>query len=114
MGIWPPGADGTDINALDRARSREFVVTADDRGLVKIFNYPCVMKDPGVREYRGHCSHVMNIRVSFDSRRVVSVGGKDCAALQWRVVTHRAPVVEGPKAPYAMPRTEAWENPRSR
>ena len=48
---------------MDRSRDRKFVVTVDDIGLVKVFNYPCVMERPGVREHRGHCSHVMNVKV---------------------------------------------------
>jgi microtubule-associated protein-like 6 len=44
-----PGSDGTDVNALDRSKSQRYIATADDLGLVKVFNYPCVMKEPGSR-----------------------------------------------------------------
>ena len=54
MGIWPSGSDGTDVNALDRSKSQKYVATADDLGLVKLFNYPCVMKDPGCRYVAAH------------------------------------------------------------
>ena len=30
MGIWPPGSDGTDVNACDRSPDGDFAVTADD------------------------------------------------------------------------------------
>ena len=32
MGVWQPYSDGTDINAVDRSPSQEYVVTADDFG----------------------------------------------------------------------------------
>jgi hypothetical protein len=41
-GIWPPGADGSDINSTDRHTDDSVLATADDFGLVKIFNAPCV------------------------------------------------------------------------
>ncbi|KAK3262979.1 hypothetical protein CYMTET_28194, partial [Cymbomonas tetramitiformis] len=48
MGIWPEGSDGTDVNSIDRSPSSSrwsggIVVTADDLGQVKLFNYPCVI-----------------------------------------------------------------------
>eukprot|EP00854_Cymbomonas_tetramitiformis_P003095 gene3095-3928_t len=112
MGIWPksmPGekaADGTDCNACARGafNGEELLVTADDSGLVKLFNYPAVVEhapfraaawgidETGARKntgfsigYRGHSSHVMNIAFTVDGRRVVSVGGHDRAIFQWRV-----------------------------
>lgn len=45
MGIWPDGSDGTDVNAVDRSKDGEFLVTSDDFGMVKLFNYPCVIDD---------------------------------------------------------------------
>ena len=38
--VWPSGADGSDINEVDRSPSMSLVATADDFGDVKIFNYP--------------------------------------------------------------------------
>lgn len=40
-GIWPEGADGTDINAVDRSRDHKLVATADDFGRVNVFGWPC-------------------------------------------------------------------------
>ena len=39
-GIWPEGADGTDINACCRSSNHEYLVTGDDFGQVNFFNYP--------------------------------------------------------------------------
>jgi hypothetical protein len=41
VGIWPPGADGTDINCADKNEKGNLLATGDDFGQVKIFNYPC-------------------------------------------------------------------------
>lgn len=87
MGIWPhskPGeghADGTDVNAVCRGGLNEdLLVTADDSGLLKLFNYPCVVEhapyrgvdEDGISQgYVGHSSHVTNIRFSGDGKRVV-------------------------------------------
>ena len=92
MGIWPYGADGTDVNAVDRSNARAHLVTADDFGGVNAFNYPVLVDEaPRARE-AGHSSHVMNVRFSPDDRWVVSVGGKDRAVFQWRF--HRTPRAE--------------------
>lgn len=50
MGIWPPYSDGTDINAIDVVTRKGIVASAnDDHGLVKLFNYPCVVRNaPGI------------------------------------------------------------------
>ena len=61
-----------------------YLVTADDFGKVKLFNYPCVYNDAPYREYKGHASHAMSIRFSCDDRRVFTAGGHDRAVLQFK------------------------------
>ena len=41
FGIWPEGADGTDINAVARSHDGKLLVSADDFGKVHLFSYPC-------------------------------------------------------------------------
>ena len=41
MGIFPPAADGSDINAVCRSPDGTVSATADDFGTVKLFKYPC-------------------------------------------------------------------------
>ena len=108
MGVWEDGSDRTDINAVARAKSGQdtfdadknsvveaercaggleragYLVTADDFGKVKLFNYPCVYNDAPYREYKGHASHAMSIRFSCDDRRVFTAGGHDRAVLQFK------------------------------
>ena len=87
-GLWPEGADGTDINACGRSNNgeRELVVTSDDFGTVKIFRYPCIIPNADCKAYHGHSSHVTNIAFSADDRWVVSSGGQDRGVFQWEVV----------------------------
>ncbi|CAM9091671.1 unnamed protein product, partial [Phaeothamnion confervicola] len=105
QGVWPPCADGTDINALDwsggagggsgsrggsgggngDAIGGGVVATADDFGRVKLFRWPCVEKGARCVEYCGHSSHVTNVRwLSGGAGRLVSVGGNDRCIFQWR------------------------------
>ncbi|GFR41097.1 hypothetical protein Agub_g1741 [Astrephomene gubernaculifera] len=122
MGIWRDGTDGTDINAVSRSHSGlfpdtdplmgegELVVTAGDDGRVRLFNYPCVVEDAPCRTYLGHCSHVMNVRFSPDNRYVLSVGGKDRAGMQWRVLREAQDEVVLLKPP--LPEVYVYEAPK--
>lgn len=91
MGIWPPGSDGTDVNACDRSPDGELLVTADDGGAVKLFAYPAVVEDAAHRTHRGHSSHVSSVRFSPDGERVISSGGRDRCVFQYRVWPMEAP-----------------------
>lgn len=62
QGIWPAGADGTDINAVDRHFSHKYVATSDDFGLLKLFRYPCVKENSKFVVGKGHSSHVTCVR----------------------------------------------------
>jgi len=41
QGIFPPCADGSDINAVDRHPDLQTLASADDFGMVKLFRFPC-------------------------------------------------------------------------
>lgn len=49
MGVWVPGSDGTDVNAVDRSADGRYLVTADDYGTVKLLAYPAVVEGSGHR-----------------------------------------------------------------
>lgn len=51
----------------------QYLATADDDGMVKLFNYPVVVDDAPHRAYRGHCSHVMGVRFNKDDSLVRGV-----------------------------------------
>ena len=84
MGIWKEGFDGTDVNSTDRSKSREYIATADDVGKINLYNYPCVVEKAPAKEYKGHSSHIMNVRFNADDKYLISVGGKDRAVFQWK------------------------------
>jgi len=44
MGIWQKDSDGTDVNSVDRSLDGRLLVTGDDYGKVKLFNYPVVVE----------------------------------------------------------------------
>jgi WD40 repeat protein len=97
MGIWPDYSDGTDVNAVDTDKQNSVVVTADDYGQVKLFNFPCVVDDAPHKLYKGHSSHVMCVRFLAGASRVKSVGGPDRAELPWRATNIRQPAAALPK-----------------
>ena len=39
-GIWPSGADGTDINGCAINKDKTLVASADDFGKVNLYSYP--------------------------------------------------------------------------
>ena len=43
-GIWGKYTDTNDVNATDAAFNHNVLVTGDDFGLVKLFNFPSVRK----------------------------------------------------------------------
>jgi microtubule-associated protein-like 6 len=87
QGIWPPLADGTDINAVDRSHSGHLLATVDDFGKVNLCRYPCLPNAKST-SYFGHSSHVMNVRWSRGDQYLISVGGNDKCVFQWKHVLH--------------------------
>jgi hypothetical protein len=42
IGIWPEGADGTDVNSCERSHDARVIATGDDFGKLKLYSYPAV------------------------------------------------------------------------
>jgi WD40 repeat protein len=82
QGIWPPGSDMTDINAVDRSGDHKLLATADDFGHVKLFRFPCAQEHAKYSSFEGHSSHVTNLRWTI-SNQLVSVGGNDKCVFVW-------------------------------
>ncbi|KAK0082075.1 hypothetical protein PV325_011118 [Microctonus aethiopoides] len=85
IGIWPEGADGTDVNNCARSGDRKLIATGDDFGKVKLFSYPASQPKSISHSYGGHSSHVTNVTFLQDDTRLVSTGGGDTSVLQWVV-----------------------------
>lgn len=112
MGIWQRGMDGTDVNACDRSpllrdmtykqlygesngpaegsekfgtpKRGKVMVTANDDGTVGLYNFPSILHHSPHHSFRGHASHVTNIRFLSDASRVISSGGMDRTTFQWK------------------------------
>ena len=88
QGVWPYGVDSTEylINAVAISHSHKSVpvlATADEYGRVKIFNYPCVTPGSPDKCYRGHSSHITNIKFSSDDAFCITIGGSDRCVFVW-------------------------------
>ena len=44
VGVWPKNSDKADVNCAHVSNGGNAVVTGDDFGLVKLFNFPCTQK----------------------------------------------------------------------
>ncbi|XP_029927079.1 echinoderm microtubule-associated protein-like 6 isoform X2 [Myripristis murdjan] len=86
LGIWPRNADKADVNCACVSHAGLNVVTGDDFGLVKLFDFPCTDKFAKHKRYFGHSAHVTNIRFSCDDKYVISTGGDDCSVFVWKCV----------------------------
>ncbi|TSN57714.1 Echinoderm microtubule-associated protein-like 1 [Bagarius yarrelli] len=86
FGIWPDGADGTDINAVCRSNNGSVLASGDDFGKVRLFSNPCSQPRAPGHVYGGHSSHVTNVAFLHDDSQLISTGGKDTSILQWALV----------------------------
>ncbi|XP_047191015.1 echinoderm microtubule-associated protein-like 6 isoform X1 [Scophthalmus maximus] len=84
LGIWPRNADRADVTCACVSHAGLNVVTGDDLGLVKLFDFPCTEKFAKHKRYLGHSPRVTNIRFSHDDRYVISTGGDDCSVFVWK------------------------------
>ncbi|XP_039593751.1 echinoderm microtubule-associated protein-like 6 isoform X2 [Polypterus senegalus] len=84
VGVWPRNADKADVNCACVSHAGLNVVTGDDFGLVKLFEFPCTEKFAKHKRYFGHSAHVTNIRFSYDDKFVISAGGDDCSVFVWK------------------------------
>ena len=97
-GIWPKYSDGTDVNSVDRSKSKKLLATCEDTFKVVLFKYPCLRgPEPKLvaaaepwrcarKEFSGHMSHVQCVKWNRDDSRLFSAGGKDCCIFQWKHV----------------------------
>ena len=89
-GIWPDGADGTDINSANKANGKDLLVIGDDFGKVRLFKYPS--QNPRSHSFaaNGHSSHVTAASFTANDAKVISAGGGDSAVLQWVLSSDKA------------------------
>ncbi|XP_034150083.1 echinoderm microtubule-associated protein-like 6 isoform X2 [Esox lucius] len=85
LGVWPRNAEKADVICACVSHAGLNVVTGDDFGLIKLFDFPCTEKFAKHKRYFGHSAHVTNIRYSFDDKYVISAGGNDCSLAVWSI-----------------------------
>lgn len=105
-GIWIPATDVTDVNSTDLTKNKKILATGDDFGYVKLFDFPATVRSSFLsvnkilsnffqgkfakyKQYTGHSAHVTRVRWTHDSSYLVSIGGRDVAALIWK---HEGPI----------------------
>ncbi|XP_072293600.1 echinoderm microtubule-associated protein-like 6 isoform X2 [Eucyclogobius newberryi] len=84
LGIWPRNADKADVICACVSHAGANIVTGDDFGLVKLFDFPCTDKFAKHKRYLSHSAHVTNIRFSSEDKFVVSTGADDCSVFLWK------------------------------
>ncbi|KFO18258.1 Echinoderm microtubule-associated protein-like 5 [Fukomys damarensis] len=85
-GIWSRHAEKADVNCACVSHSGISLVTGDDFGMVKLFDFPCPEKFAKHKRFFGHSPHVTNIRFTSGDRHVISAGGDDCSLFVWKCV----------------------------
>uniref|UniRef100_A0A4W6DSW6 EMAP like 6 n=1 Tax=Lates calcarifer TaxID=8187 RepID=A0A4W6DSW6_LATCA len=84
LGVWPRNAEKADVNCACVSHAGVNLVTGDDFGLIKLFEFPCSEKFAKHKRYFGHSAHVTNIRFSCDDKYIISAGGSDCSLFVWK------------------------------
>lgn len=85
-GIWPEGADGTDVNSVARSNAGSLLAIGDDFGKVSLMHYPARHRKAVRNSAHGHSSHVTNVAFLRDDSRLISCGGRDWSIIQWELV----------------------------
>ena len=85
MGIYPPDADGTDVNAVHRTRDGRLIAVADDFGAISLFCAPVTCRHAARRQYWGHSSHVTCARFVHGDTYLITCGGGDAAVFVWAI-----------------------------
>lgn len=91
VGCWPSAALRVELGSVDANRDRTLLVTGDTSGRVRLYRFPAFEKSVVPRTRVAHAGSVRRVKFSADGRHVFSVGGADCAVLQWRVVQGAMP-----------------------
>nr|XP_019940288.1 PREDICTED: echinoderm microtubule-associated protein-like 5 [Paralichthys olivaceus] len=86
VGIWSRNTDKADVTCACVSHSGLNVVTGDDFGMVKLFDFPCPEKFAKHKRFLGHSAHLTNVRFTNGDRFVVSAGGDDRSLFVWRCV----------------------------
>lgn len=94
-GVFPAGADGTDINSVDANNERSLIAASDDFGSLTVYRFPCLNNKQDCRRLSGHAEHVVRVRFYEELpeqegdegyERLITAGGMDRTYIQWKAV----------------------------
>jgi WD40 repeat protein len=80
MGVFPQGADGTDINCVDADEDRKLIVAGDDFGTICVYKYPVTRNTQPCVRLTGHSEHIPRARFynkDENEKYIISIGGMD-------------------------------------
>ena len=84
LGVWGDSSC-QEITAATASQEAGLLVVGEDSGQLRLFSYPASQVECGHHQYRGHSTPVSSLAFLADHSRLVSVGGKDAAILQWQI-----------------------------
>ena len=86
LGTWSAGPGQVTATCRSHeAGDTGLVAAGDETGAVALHRAPACQVTCGRHVYRGHSSDVARLSFLADDTRLVTIGGKDCAILQWEV-----------------------------
>lgn len=83
LGIWGETLESPDVVTASGSRNKELLASGDNSGRIRLYSYPVTQPKSLCHTYTGHSSQVTKVTWMADSTRLLSVGGKDTAILQW-------------------------------
>lgn len=84
QGIHPASEDGSHINGVMVCKQAGLLASADDWGLINIYNYPVIDNTHESSSYTGHSEHVTRAAFNQEGDKLFTVGGQDKTLIQWR------------------------------
>ncbi|CAB1335195.1 unnamed protein product, partial [Coregonus sp. 'balchen'] len=95
VGIWSRNTDKADVTCACVSHSGLNIVTGDDFGMVKLFDFPCPEKFAKHKRFLGHSAHLTNIRFTSGDRFPVCLEVRPCPSLRYTPgVTHHPSTTE--------------------
>ena len=85
QGLHAPEPLGQEVSACSRSHSGSLIASVDNFGVLRVYRYPCLDHTAGSSEFKAHGLGTRNVRFAFADQYVVTVGGEDRIAMQWRV-----------------------------
>ncbi|XP_071146996.1 echinoderm microtubule-associated protein-like CG42247 isoform X2 [Mytilus edulis] len=86
IGPWTNMENGTQLNAVHRSNYRDFLLTGDSRGRVRLYKYPCAATKPEYRGVKLYSNDVTAANFLYDDMNVITSGGSSPVLALWAVV----------------------------